>query len=99
MAPPRSTLPRRGAHRRAARPVPLVVRAVVVLAILVVLATLFLDVLLIVVGLLTPAVVAVARFRHWLGRLATPPARSGQRPAVDTGADAPPLTLAPVANG
>ncbi|NJP34468.1 hypothetical protein [Micromonospora thermarum] len=76
MAPPRPTVPRRGAHRAAARSVSLLVRAVAVLAVLVVLATLFLDVLLIAVGLLTPAVAAVVRLRRWLGRLAAQPARA-----------------------
>ncbi|MGW4500864.1 hypothetical protein ACWENR_19900 [Micromonospora sp. NPDC004336] len=76
MAPPRTPARYHGLHRAAARPVPAVARTVASLAVLVVLATLFLDALLIVVGLLTPVAASVSPLRRWLSRLAVPPARA-----------------------
>jgi hypothetical protein len=76
MAPPRTLVRYHGVHRAAARPVPTIVRTVVSLAVLVVLATLFLDALLIVVGLLTPVAASVSPLRRWLHRLAAPSARA-----------------------
>lgn len=65
MAPPRY----QGVHRRPARRAPSVARAVASLAVLSVLAVLFLDALLITVGLLTPVVAALRPLRAWLGDL------------------------------
>ncbi|MCM0677493.1 hypothetical protein NCC78_22780 [Micromonospora phytophila] len=80
MVPPRSVALYRGAHRSPARSVSRVARDVGSLALLVVLATLFLDALLITVGLLTSVAAAVSPLRRWLHRLATPPARATPTP-------------------
>ncbi|MER7335842.1 MULTISPECIES: hypothetical protein [unclassified Micromonospora] len=80
MAPPRPLVRYHGAHRAATRTVPAVVRTVASLAVLVVLATLFLDALLITVGLLTPVAASVSPMRRWLRRLAAPSARAVPAP-------------------
>ncbi|MGK5523044.1 hypothetical protein ACSNN9_27315 [Micromonospora sp. URMC 107] len=76
MAPPRVPVRRHGAHRVPARPAAVIARTVAALAVLVVLATLFLDTLLTIVGLLTPVAASVSPLRRWLRRLAAPSARA-----------------------
>ncbi|MDT0528966.1 hypothetical protein RM555_08170 [Micromonospora sp. DSM 115977] len=76
MAPPRIPVRHHGAHRAPARPASVTARTVASLAVLVVLATLFLDALLIIVGLLTPVAASVSPLRRWARRLAAPSARA-----------------------
>ncbi|MEU5949727.1 hypothetical protein ABZ793_29810 [Micromonospora sp. NPDC047465] len=76
MAPPRALVHYHGVHRAAARPVLTIASTVASLAVLVVLATLFLDALLITVGLLTPVAASVPPLRRWVRRLAAPSARA-----------------------
>ncbi|MFG3706230.1 hypothetical protein ACGF7U_16095 [Micromonospora sp. NPDC047670] len=76
MAAPRIPVRYHGVHRAGARPIPAIARTVASLAVLVVVATLFLDALLITVGLLTPVAASVSPLRRWLDRLATPSARA-----------------------
>ncbi|MDO3704446.1 hypothetical protein Q3W71_22535 [Micromonospora sp. C28SCA-DRY-2] len=68
MAPPRY----QGVHRRPATRMASVARAAASLAVLSVLAVLFLDALLITVGLLTPVVAALRPLRAWLRDLDAP---------------------------